>query len=317
MRGAPNTMLSAAGDAQQSADVTTTAATTLMRRVGNRVSAARKVLGLSRRVLSERSGVSPRYLANLESGDGNISIGLLQKVALALGTPVEHLVMDDDPQTLGLRQVTELYRQADPATRLRALRVLDPQRTKESRAGRLCLVGLRGAGKSTLGALVGREFGAPFIELNRKIEESAGMPVAEIIALYGQEGYRQFEAETLTEIAETTPRAVVAVAGGIVSEESTFSHLLSRFHTVWVRASAGDHMARVRAQGDERPMQGNPQAMIQLRQILKTREAYYAQADHVLDTSGKTAAQSHAELSHLIRVNQILDHSPQADTGLR
>jgi XRE family aerobic/anaerobic benzoate catabolism transcriptional regulator len=130
--------------------------------------------------------------------------------------------------------------------------------------------------------------------------------VAEIIALYGQEGYRQLEADTLGAIVKSHRRAIVAVAGGIVSEETTFQQLLSRFHSVWVRTSPGEHMERVRAQGDMRPMQGNPKAMIQLRQILKAREVYYAQADHLLDTSGKTVDVSEAELSDLIETYQIL-----------
>lgn len=281
----------------------------LIQHVGSRVRKTRKSLGMSRRELSERSGVSPRYLAKLEGGDGNISIGLLKKVALALETPVEVFLMEHDPQETELRQITSLYRRADAATRARVLQVLDPERMQAQKAERLCLVGLRGAGKSTLGAKISEEFGAPFIELNREIEANAGMPVGEIIALYGQEGYRQLEADTLSRIVETQSRAVVAVAGGIVSEEDTFYRLLSRFHTVWIKASAGEHMDRVRAQGDVRPMEGNPQAMIQLREILKTREAFYAQADHVLDTSGKSEDASHSELSALIQSCEILKPS--------
>lgn len=278
----------------------------LIRRVGDRVRDVRKAQRLSRRELSERSGVSPRYLAKLEGGDGNISIGLLKKVALALDTPIEFFVMDEDAQAQATHQMLQLYARADAATRARVLHVLDPERTRVQKAQRLCLVGLRGAGKSTLGARIADAFDAPFIELNREIEKNAGMPVAEIIALYGQEGYRQLEANTLTGIIEAHQRAVVAVAGGIVSEDDTYSHVLSRFHTVWIKASAGDHMDRVRAQGDVRPMEGNPQAMIQLRQILKSREALYAQADHVLDTSGRTVAASQAELADLIQTCEIL-----------
>lgn len=305
-------MLEIAGKADRFANDETDAGVSvalLIQHVGSRVRKTRKSLGMSRRELSERSGVSPRYLAKLEGGDGNISIGLLKKVALALETPAEAFLMDDDPQGTELRQITSLYRRADAATRARVLQVLDPERMQAQKAERLCLVGLRGAGKSTLGAKISEEFGAPFIELNREIEANAGMPVGEIIALYGQEGYRQLEADTLSKIVETHSRAVVAVAGGIVSEEDTFYRLLSRFHTVWIKASPGEHMDRVRAQGDVRPMEGNPQAMIQLREILKTREAFYAQADHVLDTSGKSEDVSHSELSALIQSYEILKPS--------
>lgn len=279
----------------------------LLRSLGTRLRQMRKLKGFSRRSLSERSGVSPRYLAKIEAGDGNISIGLLIKLAAALEQPIEHFLMADAMFHTDLPHVSQLYARADASVRARVLQVLDPGRMGLQKAQRLCLVGLRGAGKSTLGARVAKVFGAPFIELNREIEKNAGMALGEIIALYGQEGYRQLEADTLTSIIEGHNRAIVAVAGGIVSEEGSFYHVLSRFHTVWLKASASEHMERVRAQGDVRPMQDNPQAMIQLRQILRSREALYTQSDHVLDTSGKSVEQSQMELSQLIEGCQILN----------
>jgi XRE family aerobic/anaerobic benzoate catabolism transcriptional regulator len=246
-------------------------------------------------------------LAKIEAGDGNISIGLLIKLAAALEQPIEHFLMADAMFHSDLPHISQLYARADTSVRARVLQVLDPERMGLQKAQRLCLVGLRGAGKSTLGARVAKVFGAPFIELNREIEKNAGMVLGEIIALYGQEGYRQLEADTLTGIIEGHKRAIVAVAGGIVSEEGSFYHVLSRFHTVWLKASASEHMERVRAQGDVRPMQDNPQAMIQLRQILSSREALYTQSDHVLDTSGKSVEQSQMELSQLIEGCQILN----------
>ena len=279
----------------------------LLRSLGTRLRQMRKSKGFSRRSLSERSGVSPRYLAKIEAGDGNISIGLLIKLAAALEQPIEHFLMADAVFHFDLPHVSQLYARADASVRARVLQVLDPERMRLQKAQRLCLVGLRGAGKSTLGARVAKVFGAPFIELNGEIEKNAGMALGEIIALYGQEGYRQLEADTLTSIIEGHKRAVVAVAGGIVSEEGSFYHVLSRFHTVWLKASASEHMERVRAQGDVRPMQDNPQAMIQLRQILRSREALYTRSDHVLDTSGKSVEQSQIELSQLIEGCQILN----------
>ena len=279
----------------------------LLRSLGTRLRQMRKLKGFSRRSLSERSGVSPRYLAKIEAGDGNISIGLLIKLAAALEQPIEHFLMADAMFHTDLPHVSQLYARADASVRARVLQVLDSERMGLQKAQRLCLVGLRGAGKSTLGARVAKVFGAPFIELNREIEKNAGMVLGEIIALYGQEGYRQLEADTLTGIIEGHKRAIVAVAGGIVSEEGSFYHVLSRFHTVWLKASASEHMERVRAQGDVRPMQDNPQAMIQLRQILRSREALYTQSDHVLDTSGKSVEQSQMELSQLIEGCQILN----------
>ena len=279
----------------------------LLRSLGTRLRQMRKSKGFSRRSLSERSGVSPRYLAKIEAGYGNISIGLLIKLAAALEQPIEHFLMADAMFHSDLPHVSQLYARADTSVRARVLQVLDPERMGLQKAQRLCLVGLRGAGKSTLGARVAKVFGAPFIELNGEIEKNAGMALGEIIALYGQEGYRQLEADTLTGIIEGHKCAIVAVAGGIVSEEGSFYHVLSRFHTVWLKASASEHMERVRAQGDVRPMQDNPQAMIQLRQILRSREALYTQSDHVLDTSGKSVEQSQMELSQLIEGCQILN----------
>lgn len=268
----------------------------LMLRVGERVRAARTRAGMSRRVLSEVSGVSPRYLAQLEAGEGNISIALMLRVAEALGVAVETLVAMGDlsPEA---RRIAEAFDSADQPMQERVRAVLAAEPCK---AGRLCLIGLRGAGKSTLGMAVAQRLGVPFIELNRAIEAAGGMPIAEIIALYGPDGYRQLEADALDKIVVEQSRAVIAVAGGIVGEAGTFDRLLDRFHTVWIKARPEDHMARVRAQGDTRPMAGNPQAMSQLRLILKGREAEYARADAVLDTSDQTVTASTKALLSLI-----------------
>lgn len=278
----------------------------LIRLVGDRVKHIRKAQNLSRQKLSERSGVSPRYLAQLEGGEGNISIGLLQKVAVALQQPVEAFLRQAASRSVEADYVASLYRRADAVTRTRIMEILDPDRMREQKDQRICLVGLRGAGKSTLGALVGEKLGLPFIELNTAIEERVGIAIGEIIALYGQEGFRQLEADTLDDIIATHSRAVVAVAGGIVSEDATFQQVLARFHTVWVRTTPSEHMDRVKAQGDTRPMAGNPQAMIQLREILKTREALYEQADYELDTNGRSVADSQLELLQLIHENEII-----------
>ncbi len=277
----------------------------LIRLVGARVRARRNELRMSRRELSERSGVSPRYLAQLESGEGNISIGLLKRIAIALDTPIETLTTSEVPKCADEAFVAMLYRHADVHIRTRVLQILDPERRWKEKAGRICLIGLRGAGKSTLGTLIARDFGMEFIELNRKIEQSAGMPVGEIIALYGQDGYRQLEAEALDGVIADHDRVVLAVAGGIVSDERAFERALASFHTVWIRAQPEEHMNRVRAQGDLRPMAGNPQAMAQLRQILKSREAQYSRAALDLDTSGKSVETSRAELCELLQMNEV------------
>ncbi|AAV96925.1 helix-turn-helix transcriptional regulator [Ruegeria pomeroyi] len=279
----------------------------LIARVGERVRAARQRRGIPRRVLSEISGVSPRYLAQLEAGEGNISIGLLQRVATALDHRIEWLVGEDDPWSSDAMRVADLYRVAGMDTRAEVLRLLSPAPSLAARAGRICLVGLRGAGKSTLGQRLGAALGLPFVELNDEIEDQAGMPVAEVMALYGQEGYRKLEAQAVARIVATHDALVLAVAGGIVAEPETYKTLLAHFHTVWLRASPIEHMERVRAQGDERPMAGNPEAMEELRSILTSREALYGRAEAQIDTSGQSVEASLSQLTRLVRERGYLD----------
>lgn len=281
----------------------------LIRQVGERVYQERKSKRLSRRVLSELSGVSSRYLVQLENGEGNVSIGLLQRVAIALERPIEWFVGADDTQRDELERFLVRYHNADAATRASVLRLLDPEELRGQKSQRLCLIGLRGAGKSTLGARLGGAMDLPFVELNHEIEQSAGMPVAEVIAMYGQEGYRKLEAETLQRVIATHDRLILAVAGGVVEDADTFLKLLEKFHTVWIKATPTEHMERVRAQGDMRPMAGNPQAMQRLREILATRESSYAKAEHHLDTSGKTIDETIKELSALIDIHGIVDQT--------
>jgi XRE family aerobic/anaerobic benzoate catabolism transcriptional regulator len=249
----------------------------LMRRVGERVRLARKGKGIPRRILSEISGVSPRYLAQLEAGEGNISIGLLQRVAIALDQRIDWLVREDETESMS-----------------------------SARAQRVCLIGLRGAGKSTLGAMAGDALGVPFVELNDEIESLAGMSVSEVMALYDQEGYRKLEAEALARIVATRDTMILAAAGGIVTEPETYDALLRDFHTIWLSTSPDEHMSRVRAQGDERPMAGNPEAMKQLKVLLTSREALHEKALARVETSGKTAESCLEELQRIITERRFL-----------
>ena len=233
--------------------------------VGARVRAARRQAGIPRRVLSERSGVSQRYLAQLESGAGNISIGRLYELARALGRSVESLVSDVAP-------------------------------AHGHKGRRIALIGLRGAGKSTLGERLAGALDLPFVELAREVEGNAGVAAGEVMALYGNEGFRRLEREALQRVVASTDAVVLAVAGGIVESAVTYELLLERFHTVWLRAAPDEHMARVRAQGDERPMAGDPQALATLESILRAREPAYARADRTLDTAGRAVEHSAAEL---------------------
>ena len=269
--------------------------------VGDRVRKARERKGIARRVLSELSGVSQRYLAQLENGGGNISIALLHRVADALDHRIEWLVGEEDPWASEAAQVAELYRSATAEQRQKIMNILNPGEAAQMRMQRICLIGLRGAGKSTLGRMLGGQIGFPFVELNHDIEEQSGMPVNEVIALYGQEGYRRLERQALERIVATSDTIIVAAGGGIVSEPETYKFLLRNFHTVWLKASPEEHMSRVRKQGDERPMAGNPKAMEELKSILTSRESLYAKAELMLNTSGKSPEESHRELAQSVR----------------
>lgn len=275
-------------------------------RVGERVRRAREMKGLPRRAVSELSGVSPRYLAQLEAGEGNISIGLLQRVAAALDHRIEWFLGEDDPWTSEAARVADLYRSSPADTRQKVMEILAPKVAGSLRRGRICLIGLRGAGKSTLGALTGQGLKVPFLELNREIEDHSGMPINEIMELYGQEGYRKLEAQAVDRVIEAYDTVILAAAGGIVAEPDTYSTLLGHFHTVWIQASPEEHMARVRTQGDTRPMAGYPEAMDQLRTILRSREPLYERALARLDTSGRPLETSASDLADLIREKGFL-----------
>lgn len=249
--------------------------------LGHRVQYARKTARKSRKALSQATGISERYLAQLEGGTGNISIVLLNKIAEALELPLAQLVTDEDPLVSKLATAT-------PEQRDQVAKALMPN---QRHGGRIALIGLRGAGKTTLGALAAKRLGLPFYELNDQIAQTAGISVTEVFALYGQEGYRELESQALERMAMAGP-LILAVAGGIVSEPQTFQRLLNRFRTVWLKAQPEEHMQRVRDQGDERPMADNPGAMGELRRILTAREALYTRADIAIDTAGRTVRES-------------------------
>lgn len=278
-----------------------------LQQVGDTVRMVRGNLGISRRELAEKTGISQRYLAQLEAGQGNISIGLLLRVADALGCGIERLVAGGDPWSPELTKALYLLKSAPQVQRDRAIQMLEAAPIGQGKANRIALIGLRGAGKSTLGKLVAGDLGVPFMELNDHIEQNCGMPVDEVIALYGQEGYRLLEYQAAKRVAATQDRFVLAVAGGIVSQPDTFDYLLDHYHTVWLRAAPEEHMHRVRAQGDMRPMAERPDAMEELRDILQGREQQYSRADAKLDTQGKSVEQSQKDLIRLIAIHGFMN----------
>jgi len=268
--------------------------------LGERVRSLRARRGMTRRALALASDVSERHLANLELGVGNASILVLRQVAQALSSPLAELLGDEtttSPEWLLIRDLLR-GRGDDELRRGRlALTQLYGQASEpDARGRRIALIGLRGAGKSTLGRLLAEDLGAVFVELNREIERIAGCGISEIQNLLGQAAYRRYERRALEEAIQLYPDAVIATPGGIVSEPATFNLLLSHCFTVWVKATPEEHMQRVVAQGDLRPMSGNREAMEDLRRILAGRSAFYGRADLTLDTAGRSADESFAQM---------------------
>lgn len=274
-----------------------------LQQLGEKVRAVRVRRGMTLRQLAKESGLSLRFLARVELGRGNISVGRLHDVARALDVPVESLAADGLPAAPPFEQSAAFLKKLPPG-QLRDAHKLLLERfggvDSVSRRSRIALIGLRGAGKSTLGSLLAQVLGLPFIELDKQVERDAGVTLTIIFDLYGLSGYRRMERETLETIFAKHKRFVLAVGGSIVSDSGTYNRLLSECFTVWLRAKPEDHMARVLAQGDRRPMAHNRQAMRDLRRILWSREALYRQADTVLETSGHTVKESLQALARLI-----------------
>jgi len=269
--------------------------------LGERVRETRARRGMTRKILARDSGVSERYLAQLETGQGNVSILLLRQIAQALDTPLQALVLDGPEPPVDLVHTTEFLRRLPATELLEARRLLVEHFSGVdlyARRGRIALIGLRGAGKSTLGVMLADRIEAPFLELDRLIEQESGVSLSVIFDLYGQSGFRRLERRVLDHVIERYPRFVLATGGSLVSEPATFERLLTMCFTVWLRATPEEHMQRVIAQGDMRPMADNRESMSDLRRILDVREPLYRKADATINTSCSSVEESLEALTH-------------------
>jgi len=237
----------------------------VIRSVGARVQARRREKGLTAKAAAEACGLSVRFYAQLEAGEANIAIGRLAAVADALDTRLAALVGGGNEA--------------------------------EHRAAHIALLGLRGAGKSTLGPMIAEQLGLPFVELTDRIEQAAGMDLVEIFTMHGPAYYRRLEAEAAADLVGATDPCVVALPGGLVHQPGTWDMVRRRCTTVWLTATPEDHMARVVSQGDQRPMVDRTDAMSELRALLASRRDLYAQSDLTLDTSAAAPAACLASLS--------------------
>ena len=275
-----------------------------LRLLGERVRKARAQRGMTRKILAKDSSVSERYLAQIESGQGNVSILLLRQLARAFDMPLETLVRDGPEPDVEWLHLVEFLRRLPPEELGRARHLLVQSFDgvdAQARNGRIALIGLRGAGKSTLGKLLAERRDVPFIELDREIERESGLSLSALFDLYGQPGFRRLERQCLDQVLERHPRFVLATGGSLVSEAATFERLLTGCFTVWLRASPAEHMARVVAQGDMRPMSNNREAMADLQRILEVREPLYAKADAQVDTSEMSAQVALQRLEMAVR----------------
>jgi XRE family transcriptional regulator, aerobic/anaerobic benzoate catabolism transcriptional regulator len=276
-----------------------------LRFLGKRVRQVRNRRGMTRKAAARAADVSERHLAQLEAGEGNVSIVLLRRIAAALNVSLVELFSPETDEPVE-RRLIQRFLERLPAHRLEdvVFRLMrDFGHEEKVRRMRVALIGLRGAGKSTLGARLGQELNVPFVELDREIEKEAGMPLAEIFSLYGQGGYRAIERRTLERVLQERDRLVLSVGGGVVSEKETYDYLLSHCYTVWIKAQPEEHMSRVLEQGDFRAMAGSDRAMEDLRRILESREPLYRKADMVIDTSGRSVPESFAQLKTALQPN--------------
>ena len=278
--------------------------------LGERVRSLRSRKGMTRRAVALAADVSERHLANLEYGMGNVSVLVLLQVAQALQCSLAELLGDvttTSPEWLLIRELLGKRSEADlRRARVQLGEMFGEGGNAQERKGRIALIGLRGAGKTSLGQRLADNLGFPFIELSREIEQFAGCQISEIHNLYGANAYRRYERRALEEAIQIYPEVVIATPGGLVSDSANFNLLLSHCTTVWLQADAADHMGRVAAQGDMRPMAASREAMEDLKRILEGRSAFYSKADMAINTSGRSEDQAFESLRTSVRQHLAL-----------
>jgi XRE family aerobic/anaerobic benzoate catabolism transcriptional regulator len=278
--------------------------------LGERVRMLRSRKGMTRRAVALAADVSERHLANLEYGTGNVSVLVLLQVAQALQCSLAELLGDmttTSPEWLLIRELLSKRSEADlRRARVQLSEMFGEGGNAQERKNRIALIGLRGAGKTALGQRLADNLGFPFIELSREIEQFAGCQISEIHNLYGANAYRRYERRALEEAIQIYPEVVIATPGGLVSDSANFNLLLSHCTTVWLQADAADHMGRVAAQGDMRPMAASREAMEDLKRILEGRSAFYSKADLAINTSGRSEDQAFAALRTSVRQHLTL-----------
>jgi XRE family aerobic/anaerobic benzoate catabolism transcriptional regulator len=278
--------------------------------LGERVRTLRSRQGMTRRAVALAADVSERHLANLEYGTGNVSVLVLLQVAQALQCSLAELLGDvttSSPEWLLIRELLSKRSEADlRRARVQLGEMFGEGGNAQERKNRIALIGLRGAGKTALGQRLADDMGFPFIELSREIEQFAGCQISEIHNLYGANAYRRYERRALEEAIQIYPEVVIATPGGLVSDSANFNLLLSHCTTVWLQADAADHMGRVAAQGDMRPMAASREAMEDLKRILEGRSAFYSKADLAINTSGRSEDQAFDALRTSVRQHLAL-----------
>jgi XRE family aerobic/anaerobic benzoate catabolism transcriptional regulator len=272
--------------------------------VGRLVRQSRAKLGMTRRQLAEGSGASERYLAQIESGQGNPSVIILRAIAHALDVPIIELLPRTNGRTAAMSHILDVLARLPPSELPAIAELIERRAARDvasDRARRIALVGLRGAGKSTLGRSLAHELGCPFIELDRLVEQDYGARIPDLIEMAGLATFRRYERTCLERVIDEHPAAVIATAGGIVSNAETYALLLRRTHTIWIKARPDEHMSRVMEQGDFRPMAQNREAMADLVAILDARRGDYARAEAELDTGGEAMEESFAKLQAIVQ----------------